>query len=294
MISSKSGGVCAIGFAYFEAYVPDLKGLPTSGTEIFVPQLELSVGGAFNFALVAATLGARSTLACPIGAGLADAAVRRRLEAAPHLHVLSWSCAPDPAISLVFSHSDDRAFVSKAAFEALKDCPRIEGFDWVHAAGLPEADALRDKLEAAANEGSRVSLSASWHPELLRKLAERNDKFWDVVFLNNLEAEHLAPGEALEQFAGCAKSVVITRGPLGVEALVNGRRCTQPARPAAAKNFTGAGDAFSAGFVCAQLAGGGAEQALEWGACAAARYISLNSNQRLALDKPQRAEFLNL
>ena len=285
--------LCVAGLAYFEAYVPNGQQAPVPGTEEFVQEISLSVGGALNTAVVANALGCNCTIACPLGNGLADAAVRFRLTTPDGLHNLTWPGPDNPAVSLVFGDSEDRAFVSKAAWSALKDCPDLSSFDWIHVPGLPEAKHLETQLRDAAQAGTKVSLSASWHPELLHELKQRSDSFWDVVFLNELEADPNEEAEdELQAFSKCAKNIVLTKGKAGARALFDGQLFNSPSQHADAVNVTGAGDAFAAGFVCALLEQQSPQTALDWASKAAAFYISLNDEKRFKLSSANRSQIL--
>lgn len=103
------------GMAYFEVFVPHHE-RPRPGEESFVDGITLGLGGALNTASVAAAPGLRVTLCVPMGRGIVDQAVA---ELARRTGItLAPIAAPDnPAVSLVFSDTHDRAFVSSARLD---------------------------------------------------------------------------------------------------------------------------------------------------------------------------------
>lgn len=293
MNNPNSAALCVVGLAYFEAYVPQRDKAPSPGTEEFVSSLDLSIGGAFNSAIVASALGFDCTLACPLGNGLADAAVRHRLSAAKDLKALTWNSSDDPAVSIVYGANTDRSFLSRADWSSLANCPSLENFAWVHVAGLPEAAQLKKQLEEASSAGASLSLSASWHPELLSQLAERDNHFWDVLFLNELEACAGESGKQdLEAFSTSAKMLVLTEGKAGARVILDGKSLRCPPRDAVVSNVTGAGDAFAAGFVCGMIEHKDPQIALDWGSRAATFYISRDHAERFNLSSESRQQIL--
>ncbi|MCB0343565.1 MAG: carbohydrate kinase family protein [Bdellovibrionales bacterium] len=295
MNNHPSKALCIVGLAYLEAYVPPDLPTPVPGTEVFVPDIQLSIGGALNSAVVANAIGRNCTIACPLGGGLADAAVRYRISMPDGLNSLTWEGPDNPALSLVYGSTHDRAFISKACWSALESCPCLDRFDWIHVAGLPEAMHLEPQLNSAVIAGAKVSVSASWQPDLLRKLASRTDSFWDVLFLNELEAGFSSSiNNSTEAYKSCAKVIVTTLGKAGAHAVVNSeeQEFSAPSLTSNIVNVTGAGDAFAAGFIAACIEDLGIQTSLEWGNRAAAFYISLNDEERLKLTNSFRSRIL--
>lgn len=157
------------GMAYFEVFVPPHE-RPRPGEELFVEGITLGLGGALNTASVAAALGLRVTLCVPMGGGIVDQAVAALAE---RLGItLAPMAAPDnPAVSLVFSDTHDRAFVSAARLDALAHAQPLPDAAWVHVPGLEEADRLApgSTVLAGAAHASRSApagvraISTGWH-----------------------------------------------------------------------------------------------------------------------------------
>ena len=272
--------LCVAGLVYFEVFLPENIGDIRLGREIFVDDIEVGLGGALNSASVAAALGVDTTLAHPQGHGHTDAAVASELQKL-HLNSLTWSVDDDPAISLVRSNSGDRGFASRAHYSALRRCPPLANYDWVHVPGLQEADQLDARLRQARNTGTTVSISGSWAPECLDELSTHTGKpRWDVLILNRDEADRATSTEgprALEQLHGVANDVIVTDGAQGVYARVDGTDVELDVP--SVDDFvdaTGAGDAFCAGYIAGQLQSGRSDESLDLAITAAAEVVRIS------------------
>ncbi|QJC55921.1 2-dehydro-3-deoxygluconokinase [Polaromonas vacuolata] len=241
--------LCVAGLVYFEVFVPAI-GLPAAGEEIFVNDIRLGLGGALNTASVASALGLSVRLAHPNGNGLSDIAIAQKISRLG-ISTLNWASRADPAISLVFSGVDDRAFVSAADITALADCNTLPSATWIHVPGLLEARYLAKPLAVAKAKGARISVSGSWAPDELAALSSLHGQPWDLLILNAKEAQ-LAVGDARKApdlLLGAASNVVVTDGANGAFAYLNGRHVSCSGVPVMARDFTGAGDAFCAGLL---------------------------------------------
>lgn len=238
-----------VGLAYFEVFVPPHTS-PQPGEEVFVDGMTLALGGALNTASVAAAMGLNVTLCLPMGDGLADKAVRHL---AKHLglKLLPLRAPDNPAISLVFSDAKDRAFISTAALDVLNSVSQLPLATWVHVPGLEEAARLAQPLNQARQNGACVSVSASWSPLQLARLAARHGQSWDVLVLNEKEALAACSNVTLAPAAlsGAAASVLVTRARDGVIGILNDVPVEVPAVPVHVLDATGAGDAFCAGLI---------------------------------------------
>lgn len=100
----------------------------------------------------------------------------------------------------------------------------------------------------------------------------------DLLFPNLTEGETLTgerdPDRILEKLLPYYPAVVLKLGPDGaVYADTAGTRLREPAVPVNVEDTTGAGDAFSAGFLAAWLGGGSPAEALRRGAGLAGRAV---------------------
>ncbi|PIQ55624.1 MAG: carbohydrate kinase family protein [Comamonadaceae bacterium CG12_big_fil_rev_8_21_14_0_65_59_15] len=263
-----------VGLAYLEVHVP-AQVRPVAGEEVFVQGMQLTLGGALNTASVAAALGLTVTLCLPMGNGLADQAVTL-LAQRLGITLIPLAAPDNPAISLVFSDAHDRAFVSTAALDVLTSLKRLPPSTWVHVPGLEEAARLQDPLTQAQRDGAKISVSASWSAQQLRQLSVRQGSPWDVLVLNEKEAQaacglaHSAP----QCLAHAAHSVLVTRGAQGVMGQLNGWPVDVGAAPTPVVDTTGAGDAFCAGLIAALTRGLTGDAAVRMGTRVAAKILA--------------------
>lgn len=273
------------GFAYLEVYVPPHPPVPT-GQERFVDGIALGLGGALNTASVAAALGVPVTLCVPAGKGIADLALAAQAVRLG-IKLAALPGRDDPAISLVFADAHDRSFVSSADFAALGQVGQLPAADWIFVPGLEEAAQLAAPLARARANGARVAVSASWNEARLAQLATISGTPWDLLVLNEKEAE-AACGDsdaAPRLLAGAAGSVIVTMGPHGARGTLGGVSFSTPAAPAAVVDTTGAGDAFCGGLLAALLRGLAPAAALHMAARAAAIILEQRGGMLTAPDR---------
>lgn len=272
-MNERETDLVVVGMAYFEVFVPPHQ-RPPPGEELFVDGMQLALGGALNSATVAAALGLQVTLCVPLGQGIVDQAVvllTKRLG----IRLEPLEANDNPAISLVFSDSSDRSFVSTSEFEVLTKVKKLPKSCWVHVPGLEEADRLEEPLAQARRDGARISVSASWSPRQLGQLVERKKPAWDLLVLN--EKEVLAScgdvATAPQRLAVAADSVLVTLAAKGVCGVLEGTALQSPAETAQVIDPTGAGDAFCGGLIAGMLRGATPKAAVQLGSGAAARIL---------------------
>ncbi len=262
-----------VGLAYFEVFVPP-HARPAPGEELFVDGISLGLGGALNTASVAASLGLRVALCVPMGNGIVDQAVTL-LAQRLGIELMPLQAQDNPAVSLVFSDAQDRAFVSSARFDTLQQLQTLPPASWIHVPGLEEADRLQVALEQARKQGARISVSASWSPQQLARLTGRQGQDWDLLVLNEKEAQAACgpAADAAQKLAGAARSVLVTRGAQGVTGVFDAVPVQASAEPVTVVDATGAGDAFCAGLIAGLVRGQPPAAAMRCGVGAAARIL---------------------
>ena len=250
--------LCVAGLSYFEVFLPSRELDVSPGRERFVDHIGVGLGGVLNSASVTAALGIDTSVAHPRGEGLTDIAIAQRCQQM-NITACHWPAADDPAISLVQSARGDRAFVSRADYPALEQCPPLLGFDWIHVPGLEEARRLGSRLAEARRQGATISACGSWAPDRLDELVDSEPGPWDLFVVNAQEARRAAPDcpsrrHRLRALSQVADSVIITDGPDTIHALLSGHYLTVDV-PGVDRfvDATGAGDAFAAGFIAASL-----------------------------------------
>jgi sugar/nucleoside kinase (ribokinase family) len=273
-MGERKADLVVVGMAYFEVFVPPHQ-RPPAGEEVFVDGIQLALGGALNSATVAAALGLHVTLCVPLGQGIVDQAVvllTNRLG----IRLEPLAASDNPAISLVFSNSSDRSFVSTSEFEVLTKVKHLPASRWVHVPGLEEAYRLQQPLAQARRDGARISVSASWSPHRLGQLAEHKSPAWDLLVLNEKEAL-AACGDvatAPQRLAVAADSVLVTLAANGVRGVLGGTTLRIPALAAQVFDPTGAGDAFCGGLIAGMLRGITPKAAVQLGTRAASRVLA--------------------
>lgn len=268
-------GLTVVGPVFFEVFLPP--GLhPVPGEEHSVGTIPVGLGGVLNSASVAAGLGVPVTLLHPAGDGVIDAAVAATT-ARLGIRTLTWPSRSDPFVSLVFSDQGDRGFLSASDLGCLPACPAIPPATWVHVGGLIEARAFPARVAEVRAAGARVAVSGCWAPDLLATLAREAGRPWDLLVLNRKEAELAAGvGATPLDFAGAATDVVITNGPEGANAWVDGRAFHVPAVPTRVVDATGAGDALMGGLLAGRLFGMEPEAAVRLGVEVASRVLTIH------------------
>ena len=145
----------------------------------------------------------------------------------------------------------------------------ISSSEHVHITGLSFDTAL-----AAAKIAKKANVTVSFDPgRLMSKMGLKRLlpllHYVDQILLNQEEAQELTGVIELEKatkaiITSGPKMVIIKRGPDGVFAMNHSKSFSVPAYPVKVVDTTGAGDAFSAGFITAQLEGKSLEDSVEF------------------------------
>jgi sugar/nucleoside kinase (ribokinase family) len=258
------------GFDDFVFYGLDT--LPVAGQELKTSNFSRSPGGG---AVITSIAAARLGIACGAITAVSDDAVRvLRIEQVRLHNLLRRGEAP--AITVALSTPRDRSFVT---FNGVNDrlpsrirrALRPVRARHVHFALNPSP--CRPWLAVLASlrrRGISTSWDFGWNPD-----AARDRDFWrlagtlDYVFLNRDEALSYAGTRtlkaALARWRRLERVVVIKLGAKGSCAVGAGHDVSAPARRTRVVDTTGAGDAFNAGFLAAQLHGADLRAALRRG-----------------------------
>jgi ribokinase len=256
--------------AFLDLTFIGLTALPRAGEERFATDLRRSPGGGAITAIGAARLGLSVALVSPLGDDEAGRFVRDAL-------AREGVATPVPAevptpVATVMPIEGERAFVSfdpgtpVSAAELAPLEPRAL------VAGLDQLDLAPRGTWIYATWGDR---DARLHRERPSRAPHRPR----VLLVNEREAKSLTGAsdvaEAAERLADEADTVVVTLGPDGALALVEGRRLAAPGVDAgAAVDTTGAGDLFAAAYAWADLRGASAEERPRWAVLAAALSVT--------------------
>jgi ribokinase len=145
----------------------------------------------------------------------------------------------------------------------------ISSAEHLHITGLSFKTAL-----AAARMARKAKVVVSFDPGRLMSMLGLKKispllKDVDQILLNHEEAEELTcesePEDAAKTLIKAGpKIAIVKKGPDGVLAMAPGIKFSVPAYPVKVVDTTGAGDAFSAGFITAQLEGKDLEKSVEF------------------------------
>ena len=111
-------------------------------------------------------------------------------------------------------------------------------------------------------------------PNLIRKeFREIIRDFVDVLILNEDEARKLTEKESFRELNELVNLAVVTRGKYGCILIKNGKVVDVKTKEINVQNTTGAGDAFSAGFIVGRLKGLNEVECAKMGNQTAARFL---------------------
>ena len=263
---------------------------PAPGSDAEASVMDQDGGSAANVAAWLADLGVPVELIARVGADAHGDGALARLAAAGV--ILSIARDPDRptgrCVVIVTPDGERTMFPDPGANAHLTD---VDTHAWrtgehLHASGYSllrqgSRVAVLSALERARAQGLTVSVDASSEAPL-RDLGPDTFLGWlepgDLLFANAAEARALTgrdrPEEALEALVGRGLVAVVKVGGAGALAGDGSHRWSVPAVPADARDTTGAGDAFAAGFLASWTRDGDLEQALRLATRLAARAVT--------------------
>ncbi|MGE0361172.1 MAG: carbohydrate kinase family protein [Vicinamibacterales bacterium] len=252
------------GEAFEDLVFVGLERLPAAGEEIKTDTFHATIGGG---AVITAVAAARLGVSTAILSALSAPAVARLRRERVRVHNLKQPREPH-AISAALSTTTDRAFVTFTGVNRVLE-PRLlaalrtAAAGHVHLALTPhDLDAWTACVRRLKRRGATVSWDFGWSESLaLRPELPALMDALDLVFVNELEAPLYARVNALDdaypplRARTCA--VIVKLGSLGSRWLRRGPEgdVVMPAPRVTPVDTTGAGDAFSAGFLAAWLRG---------------------------------------
>jgi sugar/nucleoside kinase (ribokinase family) len=267
-------------------------GAPTAwGSDTPARVRDVDGGSAANLAAWLAELGMRVALMARVGGDEHGRRVLRHLEAAGvSLDVSSDPDVPTGRCVVVVTPDGERTmFADPGANSGLRAADlgtaAWQADDHLHVSGYSllregSRNAALTALRNARGRGLTVSVDASSEAPLLAVGAE-TFLAWlgegDLVFANAAEARALTgrsrPDEAVAELARRGLLAVVKTGADGAVAGLGDERWQAPAVAASARDTTGAGDAFAAGFLAEWVRQGDVAAALRLATQTAARAI---------------------
>jgi sugar/nucleoside kinase (ribokinase family) len=245
--------------AFMDITFIGLESVPRPGEERFAGDLIRSPGGGAINAIGASRLGLKAALAVPLGEDLDGRFIRSALE---HEGIqLSTRAGTRTPTTVVMPWGGERAMVTFEPF-ASTSAAEVAGFEPTAViVALDQLDLVPPGVRGYATCGDDDARAFAAHPP--RDLDRAR-----ALFVNRREALMIT-GEptaekAAESLGGDVEIVVVTLGPEGAMAWVDGELLRAPGFPMDTVDTTGAGDLLCAAFVWADLAGVDLEVALRW------------------------------
>jgi sugar/nucleoside kinase (ribokinase family) len=245
--------------AFMDITFIGLEAVPRPGEERFAGDLLRSPGGGAINAIGAARLGLRAALAVPLGQDLEGRFIRAELER-EGIELAEGAGSRTPT-TVVMPWGGERAMVT---YEPLASTSAAQVAAFSPRAAVVALDQL-DLVPADARG------YVTCGDDDARAFAGRPPRDLDrarALFVNRREALVLTGADSAEvaaaQLGGETEIVVVTLGPDGAMASMNGGLVHAPGFAMDTVDTTGAGDLLCAAFVWADLAGAELEQALRW------------------------------
>jgi sugar/nucleoside kinase (ribokinase family) len=245
--------------AFMDLTFIGLESVPAPGEERFAGDLIRSPGGGAINAIGASRLGLHAALAVPLGDDLDGSFIRAALERDGI--ALSTGAGARTPTTVVMPWGGERAMVTYEPF-ASTSAAEVASFDpRAVIVALDQLDLAPDGARAYATCGDDDARAFRDHPP--RDLDRAR-----ALFVNQREAL-LITGEATaekaaERLGEEVEIVIITLGPDGAMARLDGELVRAPGFEMKAVDTTGAGDLLCAAFVWADLSGADLEVALRW------------------------------
>jgi len=296
-----------IGDANIDLIVAGAGEIPPPGSEIFIDQMRMHVGGGGAlFAISLAKLGLRVAFNGILGGDGFGRYVRDQFaEYGIDTSMIRTSQTRNTGISIAFHPETDRSFITYAGSNLDLDVERIDlepiaQGRHVHVTGYKGSrnhDSFMAMAKALKERGLTLSCDVGWDDtgewfagvfDLMR--------LFDVFFMNETEAFHYTGfgsiEESLARMPACPGHIVIKRGPEGAVALKNGSQIHASAYPVEAVDTTGAGDSFNAGYIYGYLSGMDAGTCLRYGNACGALSVGAYGGSTGSPDRESLMEFV--
>jgi sugar/nucleoside kinase (ribokinase family) len=205
----------------------------------------------------------------------------------------------------VLNYGPERTILVKHEDFVYKPVDAIDDVGWIYFSSIGQhALAIHDEIADHLEKHSNIKMGFNPGTFQIKLGAERLSKIYahtHVLFVNREEAEHILKTQDRDLkklFAGLhalgPKIVVITDGPEAAYASdgTNQYASTPYPDPKPPVSRTGAGDAFSTGFMAALMSGLTVKEALQWGPIESMSVVQAIGAQTNLLTKPQLLDYL--
>ncbi len=262
-------------------------------------------GNAPNVAAGAVKLGLTSTLLTTIGA---DAYGRLVIQELKKQHVDTSFVSKDKnhktRYSIVLNYKKERTILSYSEEKKYRWPTSAPEADWIYYTGLSKGfEPIQEKLlkhlkkhpttRLAVNPGSYILKYAT---AKLREVLPFTDVLIvnleeaEKIVLTTLEKEKTIAQQLKKLLATGAKEVIITDGANGAFAGTQEKLWSMPAYPVEVLSKTGAGDAFSSGYLAARFYSHTIPEALTWATANSTSVIQAHGPHEGLLDKEHLLE----
>lgn len=259
---------CDLTFAF-----GDRDGLPPLGQEVFADAFAINPGGIFNVVSTLTKLGVRVGLVACLGNDIFSRFIAERMEVCGiPLDLTTWVDEPRPIVTAGISFPRDRVFISysKTPHGEFREVRiTLDDLDrYTPRVLFTYGEVGIDLMRAARARGIVIYTDTFWsvnhlHSPYLRSILE----YVDIFSPNLSEALEMtgatSADEALGVLSDWSRCVAIKCGASGCLACCDGERYVLPAIPVDARETTGAGDNFNAGFIYGLLHGYSFERCLQ-------------------------------
>ena len=258
------------GEMYVDLIMGGFEEWPQPGNEAFAREFRRDIGGGASITAAGlAMLGTRTGIFGIVGSDHHDWIVRRLEERDVDTSDLQTACTEPTAFTVAVSMPEERTFftylgANKGFYPVLEEAAvtrHLKRARHIHVAYAPPWEKAGELFSEMRANGCTLSLDAGWHEEWLDDpRALPLISAIDVFFPNEAEAVHITGERDAERILRCfcgagMKRVALKLGARGAALLWDGEILFEPPLPVTARDTTGAGDCFDAGFLHAWLKG---------------------------------------
>ncbi|UVI28917.1 carbohydrate kinase family protein [Paenibacillus spongiae] len=280
---------------------------PLPGQEIFVDNIMTHLGGgAALFSLSLAKLGLKLAFNGILGDDYYGRFLMKQFEQyGIDTSYINLSQTANTGISIALHPEKDRSFITYAGSNAqlsLRQLDRSSVAEGRHVhltcykGSANHADYMETVMELK-KLGVTLSFDTGWDDtgEWYRGILDLAAQI-DVFFMNETEAMHYTRcatvEEAITHLARHGKHVVVKLGSKGAMAIVDGKRIYHPGFQVEARDTTGAGDSFNAGYIYGYLTGKEPAECLVYGNACGALSVSAYGGSTGTLDHEAMLRFI--
>jgi len=274
--------VAVIGEAFIDVIVPAWS---INRGETYHREIRVFIGGLANVAIEISRIGEKAKFVGKVGDDPFGMFLRQTLRryGVKDLTFVDRMLRTGLCISLIFDGERtmiaDRGANDNLSIEEIENCineirsSRIAYFSGYSLQQGKTRETVLKCIKDCREHGVEVYFNPG-APNLIRKeFREIIRDFVDVLILNEDEARKLTEKESFRELNELVNLAVVTRGKYGCILIKNGKVVDVKTKEINVQNTTGAGDAFSAGFIVGRLKGLNEVECAKMGNQTAARFL---------------------